>query len=152
MKKEVFLAILLGLSLGLIITYGFYRARNSALIKQTDLLTASPSVSPSTTPNSDLIIFSPTDESIVDTADITVAGTTTAQNLMVIFVNQIEYLTSADQTGTFSQKVKLENGSNVITVISLDEDGGQVSQELIVIFTTQSLTADQTATSSTKSN
>lgn len=139
MRKEVIFAILIGLSLGLVITYGIYRARMS-LNTPPQLLSengTSPTPSPETVSN--LLITNPDDEAIVDQKQIPVAGTTTANAFIVVIVNDNEYITTADETGNFSVEVELANNSNVIQVFTLDEDGSQSMKELTVIYTTQPL-------------
>jgi hypothetical protein len=140
MKKEILIAILLGLSLGLFITYGLYRTRNAANDNQAlnveDTLSSSPEIEALST----LVLHFPDDESIVDEAEIPIAGDTEPNNFVVIFVNKQEYITTADSTGAFSISAELEAGSNVIVVHSLDEDGNETVEERVVIFTTQPLT------------
>lgn len=139
MKKEVVVAVLLGLILGLIITYGVYRAQFSSSSEQEKTLKQSPE--PTTSPEllSSLVIHSPADESIVDTKEVTVAGTADPNNFIIIFTNDASTITSADTTGAFSVKTSLEAGSNIIEVNSVNEDGQTVTQELVVIYTTQNL-------------
>ncbi len=138
MKKEIFFAVLLGLAVGLIITYGVYRAQTGSIRQQAQTFLESPP--PTSSPEvSSLVLHSPLDESIVDTAEVAVAGTTQPSSFVVIFTNDKETITTADTTGAFSSKSTLETGSNVITVYSLNEDGQVVTKEIVVIYTTQPL-------------
>lgn len=143
MKKEIIIAILLGLSLGLFITYGLYRTRNAADNNQTltieDTLNSSPEIEALST----LVLHSPEDETIVDTQEIPIAGDTEPNNFVVIFVNEEEFITTADETGAFSISAELESGSNVIIVYSIDEDGNQTVEERVVVYSTRSLTEDE---------
>lgn len=151
MKKEIFLAVLVGLCLGLIITYGVYRARKSDvdLAHQATTAASTPTPTPEETL---LVIHSPEDEIITDQETVSVAGTTTPQAFVVIFTNGEEQIIQADDSGNFSVEAKLETGSNIITVHSLDEDGKSTQSELTLIYTTQPLvddtSPDKTATES----
>lgn len=138
MKKEVLIAIFLGLSLGLVVTYGIYTARRS--------LTAS-SLKPSPTPlhstpspsQSSLAISSPEDETIQSIKEARVVGTSTADSMIVVMVNNRPYVTNADSTGNFALPITLDPGSNVILTRSINEDGVAVEDERVVIYTTVSL-------------
>lgn len=147
MKKEILIAILLGLSLGLFITYGLYRSRNASN-KQTQTIGSSLSATPELEVLSTLVLHSPADESIVAESSLTIAGDTEPDNFIVILVNDQDYITTADTAGAFSITAELESGSNVIVVYSLDEDGNATVEERVVVYTTASLTDDSTASPS----
>ena len=138
MKKEILIAILLGLSLGLFITYGLYRTRNAGSenqISNTENISSSPEIEVLST----LVLNSPEDESIVAESTLPVSGDTEPNNFIVIFINNEQYITTADSTGAFSVSAELEPGSNVILVYSLDEDGNQTVEERVVVYTTRPL-------------
>jgi hypothetical protein len=147
MKKEILVAIVFGLSVGLFITYGLYRTRNVVTDEQTNTIGDDNNTDTDADNTGNLVLHSPEDEIIVGTADITIAGDTDPENFVVIFVNEEEHLTTADVTGAFSIGAELEAGSNVILVYTVDEDGKSSSQERVVIFTTQSL-SEETSTAS----
>lgn len=140
MRKEIIVAILLGLSLGLFITYGLYRTRSSDSTQEAEQIEQALTSSPEIEVLSNLVVHSPEDESIVNESDVTVAGDTEPDNFVVIFINDNEYVTTADDAGAFSISGQLETGSNVIQVYSLDEDGNETVEERVVIYTTQPLT------------
>jgi hypothetical protein len=140
MKKEIIIAILLGLSLGLFITYGLYRSRNASDSNQSNNIENNLAASPGLETLSTLVLHSPEDESIVAEPDITIAGDTEPSNFVVILVNENETITTADDSGAFSISAKLEAGSNVIVVYSIDEDGKTTIEERVVVYTTKALT------------
>lgn len=151
MRKEIIFAIILGLVVGLLITYGVYRSRQVDTSDEQDLtLNSTPTTI--TTEVGNLVLHSPADESVVDTPDVTVAGTTDPQAFVVIFVNDIEHVTNADLSGNFSLGVTLETGSNVISVHALNEDGKKTTQERVVIHTTQTFDDTGTASSSAQTS
>jgi hypothetical protein len=140
MRKEVLSAVILGLIIGLVITYGIYRARTSLRGTTDDnQITATPS--PSSAIDSALILTSPADESLTDQKTSTVVGTTSANSFVVILVNEEETITSADESGNFSAEVTLTEGSNIIQVFVIDEDGKTTTRELTVVYSTQPLIA-----------
>ena len=106
MRKEVLLAILIGASLGLLITFAVYQSRRSVSEAQKDQVQE---VLNNHTDNeevdtSQLAITSPEDNSIVDSQRLIVSGNTQANNFIVIFVNNEEIITNADDSGNFSKE------------------------------------------------
>lgn len=140
MKKEVFLAIFVGLSFGLLITYGVYQARLSLNNPE-----PKPSVELNATPTpigeniGKLAIFSPDDETVQKETSLSVTGSTLPSNYVIIFVNEEEIITTADESGNFSVEVTLEEGSNVITVHTIDEDGNTTKESRTVIVSDETL-------------
>lgn len=139
MKKEIIFAIFLGLSLGLIITYGVYRARTTLQKPVTTAPTATPTATPLASAQSSLSITSPDDEIIIDQNQIAVAGTTNPNSFVVIIYNNQEKITTSDDSGNFSIQLNLETGSNVIQIHALDEDGNSTVEERTIIYSTVSL-------------
>ena len=135
MKKEIFFAILLGLTLGLIITYGVYRARISL---QRPAKTAPSSPIPEETKPSpaetNLSITSPEDEQVVGQPNLTVAGTTIPDSFVVVFVNEQNYITTADESGNFSVEVKLTETANLIQIHAINEDGRITIKKRSVVY------------------
>lgn len=139
MKKEILLAVLIGLVFGLIITYGIYRATISlSSPTRPSTTTATPSPVDEALINPNLTVISPQDESVVSDRTITVAGNTLAGSYVVIFINDTENITTPDSEGNFSIQAELESGSNIITVHAIDEDGTVSKQEITVVVVTPS--------------
>lgn len=140
MKKELFLAILIGLVVGLVIVFGVYRTRIILTPKNDNpILTESPSPEASADIISNLVIHSPLNESIQNKEDVTIAGSTNNNEFVIIMINEKDFVTTADQSGNFSISAKLESGSNIIEVNSITEDGKITTEELTVIYTTKPL-------------
>lgn len=149
MKKEALLAIVIGILVGLGITFAIYRVRLTLLQNEPEESTLiesniTPSISPST---EKLLITSPLNESIVSSAQATVSGTAEGNEIVVVMVNDEEYITQADEIGAFAVNVTYSAGSNFITVTAISADGSQKTKELIVIFST-ALDSNSVATDS----
>ncbi len=149
MTKEMVLAIVIGLTVGLLLTYGFYRAR-VMVIGPVSTPTTQSSNSPLPSPSAvgTLVLINPEDEAVLTEKTLTIAGTTLANAQVVIFVNNEESLTTADTSGNFSTERQLVSGSNVITVHSIDENGSATSVEKTVIVANPELLNTQDATPS----
>lgn len=149
MTKEMVLAIVIGLTVGLLLTYGFYRARvmvSGPATTSTTQTTNTPLPSPSAVGT--LVLISPEDEVVLTEKTLTIAGTTLANAQVVIFVNNEESLTTADSSGNFSTERQLVSGSNVITVHSIDENGNATTVERTVIVANPELLNTQEASPS----
>lgn len=134
MKKEVIIAVLIGLSMGLIITYGVYRVKSSVVNpKTTDLVEATPKV-PESSPEV-LALHSPTDGTIQTDTAVTITGTTYSNTYVVIFINDKEQITTSDGTGNFSIEGTLEEGPNIISVVVANNDGQTFTQRRTIIVT-----------------
>lgn len=138
MRKEILVAVFVGISLGLMITFGIYQNSERARLGQntvTDQLINAPSPSQeNTTTNAQLVITSPQEDLLTDQEELIVAGNSGANNFLVILVNDQEYISSTDELGNFSVKVTLELGGNLIEITSLDEDGKSTMQQRSVIY------------------
>ncbi len=135
MKKEILLAILIGLAFGLFITYGLYRVRKATQSTSTQpVSTTAPAASPASEPSSALLtILNPEDNLVQEETSTTVTGTTQPNAIVVLFVNDEENISTADETGNFSFTVDLESGSSILTVHAIDENGESVSATRTIV-------------------
>lgn len=153
MKKELLLAVLIGLTVGLVIVFGFYRTRILLTPKnQTTNLESSPAPDSALESLTNLVVHSPLDESIQESPEVTIAGTTNNNEFVVILVNDQDFVTTADDSGNFSVSATLEAGSNIIQVKSLNEDGQVTTKELTVIYTTKPLLERESSPSAEAAN
>jgi len=136
MRKEVLLAILVGVGLGLLITFAAYQSRRNVSEEQKnqvqDVLTSP--VLDDQEDSGQLSITSPDNNLIVDSQRLIVSGNTQANNFVVIFVNNEEVISSADESGNFSKEVRLDQGANVLVIYSINQDGlvNQATRTVIV--------------------
>ena len=146
MKKEFLLAIIVGLVMGLFITYGIYYSQKSE--EQTQITTTIEELEKnesSTEPevNGLVTIYNPIDESIIEDNSTTVTGKTIAEAFVIIFVNDDPIITQADETGNFSKEVNLNDLANIIRVHAIDEDGQDYVVERTVVVYDQELTEEE---------
>jgi hypothetical protein len=125
MRKEVLLAILIGAGLGLLITFAVYQSRRNVSEAQKDQVqeVLSNHSDNEEVDNSQLAITSPDDNLIVDSQRLIVSGNTQINNFVVIFVNNEEVITNADESGNFSKEVRLNQGANVLVIYAINQDG-----------------------------
>lgn len=147
MKKEAIFAIIIGIVVGLGITYGIYKIRQvqlpnsqSSQTEETDL-----SPTPAAESNQKLLITSPKDESVLSETALRISGTAEANEIIVIFLNDDEHITQADSIGAFAQDVELLSGGNLIDITAIAADGTETKQSLHVVVSTASLEETVTA-------
>lgn len=145
MKKEVLIAILVGFSLGLIITYGVYRAQKSITQKAAQdeaVETQEPTAQNNEPINNLLSITQPENGTITDKDTITVGGIA-QKNALVTVINKIdEKATQADELGNFTIDLKLEQGPNHITISTFNEKGVRQEKELYVVYSSYDFEKD----------
>lgn len=138
MRKEILLAIFVGITLGLMITFGIYQNSENNKTGQnsnTDQLINNPTSTESATiQDPQLVINSPEEELLSKEEDLIVSGSANPNNFVVILVNDVESISNTDESGNFSVKVKLNPGGNLIEINSVDEDGKQISKQRTVIY------------------
>lgn len=157
MKKEVVLAIIVGLFIGGVITFGMYRAKQAvdsaspkpefvAIESQTDTFGTE-----QTDVSQGIIINEPEDESLVRSASLRITGRTTPNASVAVLLEDSEVITFADEQGNFSATVTLVTGSNILIIRSLT-DSGQTSEvsRTIVYSTNEFSDAPSVATASGK--
>lgn len=138
MKKEFIIAILVGLVMGLFITYGVYYSQQSqeenqiaTTIQELEQVTPSPAVEN----NGKIAVYLPNDESIINEKTTTVTGKAEPENFIVIYVNDDPVIIQADETGNFSKEVQLQELANIIKIHVLNEDGeDQIIERTVIVY------------------
>ena len=139
MRKEVIIAVALGGALGLVIAFGIWRANLALTPSKATTETSSVSAdiaSPSPTLGT-LIVNAPEDESLVNTASVTVSGRAEPNSTVVITSPTDEASVLADNQGNFSSSIKLDSGANAILVTAVNDRDEEQSQQLTVTYSTQ---------------
>lgn len=139
-KKEVTLAVIIGLFLAVLITGGILRARSALKTIQNNpgTTTSNSKSNAEKNPSNNLLFIElETEDNLVTTEDtLTVAGKTLPQTYIAITGEKSEYLIVPSDIGSFSQEVVLVKGANLIKVIVYRESGEKIEKSLSVVYTT----------------
>ncbi|MGI5827495.1 MAG: hypothetical protein ACOX6V_00570 [Patescibacteria group bacterium] len=123
MRKEIFTAIIVGILLGLVVTYGIYIA-NSTLIEKARGINPKTTTIPTPTPSPEasvtLTLTQPESNIVVDKPTIAIEGRTIPEAVITIVSENDEVITESDETGFFSYKIELVKGANTIEVTASD--------------------------------
>lgn len=103
--------------------------------------TPTPTLTPTPTPTPTTValflsVTSPQDQSVVNTASISVSGSTIPGAVVSVSVNDSIYIPSVDNTGHFAISVPLDEGPNLIEVVASDYYGNQKSVTISIVYTT----------------
>ncbi len=82
-----------------------------------------------------LSVTQPKDGSVVNTANVTVSGSTIPGAVVSVAVNDTVYIASVDARGDFSIAVPLDEGPNFIEVDASDDYGNQQSASIGIVYT-----------------
>ena len=140
MRKEVLIAIIIGFSLGLVITFGIWTANKA--IKQTapnqqEESTQAEQPTQIPTPASiGLQILSPEDNSLVNQEKIIISGKASLAGTIIILYENGEKIIDSDSSGNFSAEIILISGENEIIVTAYDEAGNEISKSITIIYST----------------
>lgn len=140
MKKEVLLAILIGIGLGLLITFGLYTARKS--IKQAGQIVSPLVENKNNNANSSqeivpsFSLLSPIDQSISKEGKTSIVGSAAPSSWIIILTETGEKMVQADQKGSFSTEVFLVSGENEIEVKTISDKGDIVGKIVTVVYST----------------
>jgi hypothetical protein len=152
MKKEVIIAVAIGLAMGLVITFGVYRVKKAVISTPNSQVVGGASQQEPSSIQSVLALHNPVDGSVQTNTDISITGTTYPNTYVVIFVNDDEVITLSDDTGNFSVKTKLSDGPNLITVIVTQTNGQTFSEKRTVVVSDllENWVASESASAQTK--
>lgn len=139
MKKEVVIAIIIGLFIGLIITLGISTA-NKALdqqkIKKPDQTETQNLPAANNHQQKTLSITSHENFDLTDQSETSLSGIAWPEAVVALITETQTYLTQADKEGIFFFKISLIKGFNEITLIATDETKTTQTQNLVLTYST----------------
>lgn len=139
MRKEIFLAIFVGIIFGLIVTYGIYRANKAINNKKTGYKQEKsilPTPISQAEGNLELNIVQPKDRDVYSQELITFKGSTSPQAIVVIMSDNEEYFAQTNDNGVFNLDIKLNKGANTYKVYATDLEEVTAAQVIHVVYST----------------
>jgi len=136
MRKEVVLAIIAGVVLGVVVAFGVWRA-NSALKpkgEESKNVAQSENKNVSSPSKLSLTIAKPGNNEVITEIPIVVSGITKPFSWVTISGQEEDYIVSSDASGNFEENIDLSAGVNQIIVKVFDEQGNSFEQNLIVVY------------------
>lgn len=138
MRKEVIIAIILGFALGLVITFGIWKANKALRREAPEEIPVVEEVVPEPTPTPafTLEIISPEDEGISAEDKITITGKTGPGSVVAVAYEKGEEIVEADSAGNFEVEVDLVSGINEIEITAFSLEGDEASASLNIVYST----------------
>ena len=138
MKKEVLIAVISGIVIGLIITLGIYTA-NKALEQQKAKKAASDQGVGLTDANStltqkSLTITSHQPYDLVNESEITLSGIAWPKAAVALMTESDNFLIEADEEGVFTFTFKLVTGFNELTLVAADDSGATHTLPFVITY------------------
>ncbi|HSV94674.1 MAG TPA: hypothetical protein VLH94_01685 [Spirochaetia bacterium] len=140
MRKEVILAVIIGVLLGGVILYGINLANTSSKLNfsnrgnEENISKATPT--PIKKSDNQVIIITPQENSVVTESQITLKGSAKPNSSIAIISESDDLIVQSDNDGNFSSEINLINGENAITVTAVDDQQATTSASITVIRTT----------------
>ena len=140
MRKEVILAVIIGVLLGGVILYGINLANNSSSSNDTESEIEGPSNKTTPTPtkkaDNQVSITTPQNNSVVTEAIVTLKGSAKPNSNIAIITENDDIITTSDTSGNFSSEINLINGENTVSVTAVDDKQATTSASITIIRTT----------------
>ncbi len=145
MKKELTIAIFIGILLGFGLS-AFFWARNNRkipLLSSRNPQPTKPEDMPSPVPtepveneNVTLTINQPENEIVTSEESLDIQGTTIPNATVIVIWEEGEDILVADKSGKFETEIELIGGENTINISAYDNQGEQSAQTLTVTYST----------------
>lgn len=150
MRKEILLAIVVGILAGLGVTYVVYTIRQTMLrsstpseIEQRRQQDSAPTPTPTST---SLSIRQPVPDFLTMEKSVRVVGKALPDSYIVVLAETGEFITTADKDGDFALSVDLQEGGNKLTIIATTPEGVQESAVATTVYITESVDPDLAST------
>jgi len=142
MRKEILIAIVAGILVGLAIAFGAWRANSALKIKQQDdhNTASSTGQNQKTNQNDEDLAISLVhieDNDVFTETPIKITGITKPNSIVVVSGEEQDYALNSGPDGTFEQDVDLSGGVNQILLSVLDGNGNSVSKKVVVVYSSE---------------
>ncbi|MEI6690891.1 MAG: hypothetical protein WCL07_04040 [bacterium] len=140
-KKEISVAVFIGLLIGAVIIGGIYRAKSALEAHRTPTPTPLITSAKTVIANNNLLlkITSPIDNSVVTTSKLELTGATQLNTYITILTEKNEYIIVPNELGNFTQEISLVKGVNIIVVTSYTPQGDKTEKTLNLVYTAADL-------------
>lgn len=141
-KKELIIAGLIGLALGLIMVGGYFI--NKSLSREIKSELFNPLIEDYTSGigsaikfsdgnNHQLVVLNPSDQTVTNLNNVVLDGKTTPLSIIVILAETTEYTVKADSEGKFESDIVLISGENQIILTSFSPSGVTAEKNINIV-------------------
>ena len=136
MKKEKLILSFVAVIFGLLVAgIAFYFFQTTKTVPNTNTKTISfVSPSPASSPSVSLTLDQPKDEEVVDSKVLVVSGRTQSNAVVVVITDFSEDVVVPSASGAFSTTINLDDGQNILEIISIAPNGESVMIKKTVTY------------------
>lgn len=138
-KREITVAVIIGLIVGLFVVGGIIRARSAIDSLTPSELSLTGKKTPAPTSGEEgfelFLELSTVDNQVLRENQLTIEGSTLPGTYIVILGEKSEYIIIPSDLGQFSQPVELVAGANTIKISVYQEDGTMIDTTLNAVYT-----------------
>ena len=136
MRKEILFAILAGVTFGLIIAFGVWRA--NVALRPDGVSTTAPEDPPSTVQGDfGITVAKPQDYQVITTSPAILTGISKPNIWIVVSAEEEDYVAKTDESGEFEIKVDVVGGVNEIIITAFDNDGTEAQEKLTLVYSSE---------------
>ena len=143
MKKEIIIAIVVGLFIGLIFTLGISTANKAINQQKAKKLTPKESGNSLTSTNNNqqktLTITSHENFDLINQSEVSLSGIAWPKAVIALIAENQTKLIQADAEGIFTFKFNLIKGFNEITLIATDETNATKTENIVLTYSTSKI-------------
>jgi hypothetical protein len=136
MRKEILFAILAGVTFGLIIAFGVWRA-NVALRPDGVKTTAPEDASKAAQADFRITIAKPQDYQVITTSPVVLAGISKPNIWIVVSAEEEDYVVKTDESGEFEIEVDVVGGVNEVIITAFDTNGSETQEKLALVYSSE---------------
>lgn len=136
MRKEIIFAILAGVTFGLIIAFGVWRA-NVALRPDGVSTTAPEDTSSTVQGDFGITIAKPQDYQVITTSSVTLTGISKSNVWIVVSTEEEDYVEKTDESGEFKIEIDVVGGVNEVIITAFDTDGAEAQKKLTLVYSSE---------------
>ena len=136
MKEEKLILSFVAIVFGLLVAgIAFYFFQTTKTVPNANTKTI-PFVSPSPTssPSISLTLDQPKDEEVVDSKKLAISGKTQSNAIVIVITDSSEDVITPLANGEFSTTVNLDDGQNILEIISIAPNGESVTIKKTVTY------------------
>jgi len=135
MKKEKLILSFIATLFGLLVAgIAFYLFQSTKTIPVTTTKTISFASPTPASPSISLTLDRPKDEDVVGSRVLIVSGRTTSSAVVIVITDSSEDVITPSANGSFSTTVNLDEGQNILEVISIAPNGESVTSKKTVTY------------------
>lgn len=139
MRKELIIAIISGILIGVIVAFGFWRANTALKTESTDSQdeSASSQKQEQAMDRTQLTIAQPEGNDVIIESPIMVSGIAKPETTLIISGENEDYIVKTSSDGSFEQEVDLAGGVNDIILAYSEKENEIQNKTLRVVYSTE---------------